>query len=107
VTAAVEVRRARRRRAEAFSENPSELELPSIHTGEWEPFFVACNDTLTVITAVRYFGAFVSDPNGLVPTPAISGQDSEASDDTNGGASQSWPPITLGGHDRTGSTLPS
>jgi predicted TIM-barrel fold metal-dependent hydrolase len=35
--------------AVAFSEDPSALGLPSIHTGEWEPFFAACAETNTVI----------------------------------------------------------
>jgi predicted TIM-barrel fold metal-dependent hydrolase len=49
--AADEVRRcaAKGSHAVAFSESPSELGLPSIHTGEWEPFFAACNETGTVI----------------------------------------------------------
>jgi predicted TIM-barrel fold metal-dependent hydrolase len=49
--AATEVRRnaARGVRAVAFSELPSWLGLPSIHTGYWEPFFQACAETDTVI----------------------------------------------------------
>ena len=49
--AAAEVRRCAElgSHAVAFSESPSELGLPSIHTGEWEPFFAACADTETVI----------------------------------------------------------
>ncbi|MCU0309907.1 MAG: amidohydrolase [Acidimicrobiales bacterium] len=40
---------ARGVRAVCFSEIPPFLDLPSIHTGEWEPFFQACADTDTVI----------------------------------------------------------
>jgi predicted TIM-barrel fold metal-dependent hydrolase len=49
--AAAEVRRcaAKGSKAVAFCESPSELGLPSIHTGAWEPFFAACAETGTVI----------------------------------------------------------
>ncbi len=49
--AADEVRRnaARGVRAVAFSEIPAYLGLPSIHSGEWDPFFAACEETATVI----------------------------------------------------------
>jgi predicted TIM-barrel fold metal-dependent hydrolase len=51
VLAAAEVRRCAElgAHAVAFSENPSALGLPSIHTDEWEPFFAACAETETVI----------------------------------------------------------
>jgi predicted TIM-barrel fold metal-dependent hydrolase len=49
--AAAEVRRCASKggHAVAFSESPSELGLPSIHTDDWEPFFAACSETETVI----------------------------------------------------------
>ncbi|MCD9625038.1 amidohydrolase family protein [Rhabdothermincola salaria] len=49
--AAEEVRRnaARGVRAVTFSEIPPFLDLPSIHTGYWDPFFQACAETDTVI----------------------------------------------------------
>src|SRR6478609_2653630 len=49
--AAAEVRRnaARGVRAVAFSEIPPHLGLPSIHSGEWDPFFAACQETNTVV----------------------------------------------------------
>lgn len=49
--AAAEVRRnaARGVRAVAFSELPAYLDLPSIHTGYWDPFFAACEETGTVV----------------------------------------------------------
>ena len=49
--AAAEVRRnaARGARAVCFSEIPAVLGLPSIHTGEWDPFFAACAETGTVV----------------------------------------------------------
>jgi predicted TIM-barrel fold metal-dependent hydrolase len=36
-------------RAVCFSEIPPHLGLPSIHSGEWDPFIAACQDTKTVI----------------------------------------------------------
>ena len=49
--AAAEIRRnaARGVRAVAFSELPSWLGLPSLHSGEWDPFLRACEETGTVI----------------------------------------------------------
>jgi predicted TIM-barrel fold metal-dependent hydrolase len=49
--AADEVRRnaARGVRAVTFSEIPPHLGLPSIHSGFWDPFFVACAETQTVV----------------------------------------------------------
>ena len=50
--AAAEIRRnaARGVRAVAFSELPPWLGLPSIHSGYWDPFFRACDETGTVIS---------------------------------------------------------
>jgi predicted TIM-barrel fold metal-dependent hydrolase len=36
-------------RAVTFCEIPPNLGLPSIHSGEWDPFFAACDETGTVI----------------------------------------------------------
>jgi len=49
--AATEVRRnaARGCTAVAFSEIPAKLGLPTLHSGWWEPFFAACEDTGTVV----------------------------------------------------------
>ena len=49
--AAAEVRRCADRGsyAVAFSENPHPLGLPSIHSGHWDPFFAACQETDTVV----------------------------------------------------------
>ena len=49
--AAAEVRRnaARGVHAVCFSEIPPKLGLPSIHSGEWDPFFAACEETNTVV----------------------------------------------------------
>ena len=35
--------------AVCFSEIPPKLGLPSIHSGEWDPFFTACQETNTVV----------------------------------------------------------
>jgi predicted TIM-barrel fold metal-dependent hydrolase len=49
--AAAEVRRnaARGCHAVCFSEIPPHLDLPSIHSGYWDPFFAACQETRTVV----------------------------------------------------------
>jgi len=49
--AAAEVRRcaAKGSFAVAFSENPTRLKLPSIHTSHWDPLWAACEDTDTVV----------------------------------------------------------
>ena len=49
--AAAEVRRnaARGCHAVCFSEIPPHLGLPSIHSGFWDPFFQACQDTQTTV----------------------------------------------------------
>jgi predicted TIM-barrel fold metal-dependent hydrolase len=40
---------ARGMRAMCFSEAPAHLGLPSIHSGYWDPFFAACEETATVV----------------------------------------------------------
>ena len=40
---------ARGVRAVCFSEIPPHLGLPSIHSGYWDPFFAACQETQTVV----------------------------------------------------------
>ncbi|MEI7999944.1 MAG: amidohydrolase family protein [Actinomycetes bacterium] len=49
--AAAEIRRnaARGVRAVSFSEIPIHLGLPSIHSGWWDPFFQACDETRTTV----------------------------------------------------------
>jgi predicted TIM-barrel fold metal-dependent hydrolase len=49
--AAEEVRRCASKgsNAVAFSENPTKLGYPSIHSGYWDPFFAACDETQTVV----------------------------------------------------------
>lgn len=50
--AAVEIERTAALGAKSilFSENPTKLGLPSIHTDDWEPVWQACNDTGFVIS---------------------------------------------------------
>lgn len=40
---------ARGYKAVAFTEGPHELGLPSLHSGHWDPFFEACEETGTVV----------------------------------------------------------
>ena len=49
--AVAEIRRnaARGVRAMTFSEIPTYLGLPSIHSGYWDPFFAVCQETGTVV----------------------------------------------------------
>ncbi|NEE60431.1 amidohydrolase family protein, partial [Streptomyces sp. SID8455] len=49
--AVAEIKRnaARGVRAVTFSEIPTYLGLPSIHTGYWDPFFAVCQETGTVV----------------------------------------------------------
>jgi len=52
VAAATEIERTAARGAKsiAFSENPTKLGLPSIHTDFWDPVLQACNDTGFVVS---------------------------------------------------------
>lgn len=74
VVAAEEIRRnaARGFAAVAFSENPEKLGLPSLYSGEWDPFFRACEETGTVVNL--HVG---SSSETMVPsrdsTPAVLG----------------------------------
>lgn len=49
--AATEVRRLADKGCHAvtFSENPEALDMPSIHSGEWDPLFAACCEASTVL----------------------------------------------------------
>jgi predicted TIM-barrel fold metal-dependent hydrolase len=68
--AAVEVRRnaARGARAVCFSEIPPHLGLPSIHSGYWDPFFVACEETGT--TVCMHIGSSSKMPATSADAPA-------------------------------------
>jgi len=65
-----EVRRnaARGVRAVAFSEIPAYLDLPSVHTGYWDPFFAACAETGTVVA--MHIGSGTKTPQTSPDAPA-------------------------------------
>jgi predicted TIM-barrel fold metal-dependent hydrolase len=67
--AAQEVRQlaVRGNRAICFSEAPARLGLPSIHSGEWEPFFEACEETKTVIMLHIGSSSYVPLPSADAP----------------------------------------
>src|SRR5690606_39046733 len=73
--AAAEVRRnaARGVHAVAFSECPAWLGLPSIHSGHWDPFFQACDETSTVLamhigSGTKTFNTSADAPEGVQGT---------------------------------------
>ena len=67
--AAQEVQRnaARGARAVCFSEIPAHLGLPSIHTGYWDPFFAACQETRT--TVCMHIGSSSKMPSASPDAP--------------------------------------
>ena len=68
--AIAEVRRNADRgvRAVAFSEIPAYLGLPSLYSGEWEPFFAACAETKTVVT--MHIGSGTTTPQTSSDAPS-------------------------------------
>jgi len=68
--AVAEVRRnaARGVRAVAFSECPAWLDLPSIHSGYWDPFFAECEATETVVCMHIGSGTRVTRTSNDAPT---------------------------------------
>ena len=68
--AAAEVRRnaARGCHAVCFSEIPTHLGLPSIHSGAWDPFFAACDETHT--TVCMHIGSSSKMPAASPDAPA-------------------------------------
>ncbi len=68
--AAAEVRRnaARGVHAVCFSEIPTHLGLPSIHSGFWDPFFKACSETHTTIN--MHIGSSSKMPAASPDAPA-------------------------------------
>lgn len=71
--AAREVRRnaARGCHAVSFSENPEILGYPSIHTGYWDPFFAACEETETVINLHVGSSGRVTSPSSDSPQDVV------------------------------------
>ena len=71
--AAAEVRRNAERGVHAvcFSEIPPHLGLPSIHSGDWDPFFAACDETAhrrSTCTSARRRGC---RPRRPTPRPRV------------------------------------
>ena len=67
--AAAEIQRNADRgvRAFCFSELPTRLGLPSIHSGEWDPVFSVCNDT--GVTLCMHIGSSSSNPAASPDSP--------------------------------------
>lgn len=57
--------------AVCFSEIPSKLGLPSIHTGHWDPLFAVCNDL--AITLAMHIGSSSSMPAASPDAPEAVG----------------------------------
>ena len=71
--AVAEVQRIAAKGAHAicFSEIPSKLGLPSIHSGEWDPMFAACNDL--AVTLCMHIGSSSSMPAASPDAPEAVG----------------------------------
>jgi predicted TIM-barrel fold metal-dependent hydrolase len=71
--AVAEVRRnaARGVRAVAFSELPAYLDLPSLHSRYWDPFFAACQETGTVVA--MHIGSGTRTPQTSSDAPGAVG----------------------------------
>jgi Amidohydrolase len=54
-------------RAFCFSELPTRLNLPSIHTGHWDPVFAVCNDT--GVTLCMHIGSSSTNPAASPDAP--------------------------------------
>jgi predicted TIM-barrel fold metal-dependent hydrolase len=68
--AAAEVRRlaAKGCHAVTFSENPEALNMPSIHSGQWDTLFAACVETDTVLCC--HLGSSSRSPMSAIDAPA-------------------------------------
>jgi len=71
--AVAEVRRnaARGVHAVAFTELPSYLGLPSLHSRYWDPFFAACQETRTVVS--MHIGSGTKTPQSSADAPGAVG----------------------------------
>ena len=69
--AAAEVRRCAAKGSHniTFSENPSPLGLPSVHSGHWDPLFAACVETDTVVN--MHIGSSSKMPSTAPDAPFI------------------------------------
>jgi predicted TIM-barrel fold metal-dependent hydrolase len=73
VVAAEEIRRnaARGFKAVHFSENPEKLGFLSIHSGHWDPFFQACEETDTVVNLHLGSSSHLIKPSSDSPLDSI------------------------------------
>nr|WP_240973012.1 amidohydrolase family protein [Nonomuraea sp. FMUSA5-5] len=62
---------ARGFKAVVFPEFPTRLRLPSIHTGHWDPFFAACEETGTVVCLHTGDSSWSPVPSPDTPIEAI------------------------------------
>ncbi|MEV0586602.1 amidohydrolase family protein [Nonomuraea sp. NPDC050310] len=62
---------ARGFKAVVFPEFPTRLRLPSIHTGHWDPFFAACEETGTVVCLHTGSSSWSPVPSPDTPIEAI------------------------------------
>ncbi|MER6574282.1 amidohydrolase family protein [Nonomuraea sp. NPDC001023] len=62
---------ARGFKAVVFPEFPTRLRLPSIHTGHWDPFFAACEETGTVVALHTGDSSWSPVPSPDTPIEAI------------------------------------
>lgn len=71
--ASEEIRRNAERgfKAVTFSENPEALGLPSLHTGYWDPFFRACEETGTVVNLHTGSSSTTVVPSADAPPPVL------------------------------------
>jgi predicted TIM-barrel fold metal-dependent hydrolase len=71
--AAAEVYRNAERgvRAACFTEMPENLGLPATRSGEWDPFYQACNETSSVITMHIGSGTVGFQTPGMSPTATL------------------------------------
>ena len=73
VVGAEEIRRNAERgfQSVTFSENPHGLGLASLYSGEWDPFFAACEETGTVINLHVGSSGAVRQPSPETPIAAV------------------------------------
>ncbi len=100
--AAAEVRRNADRGCHAvcFSEIPAHLGLPSIHSGSWDPFFRACEETQTVInmhigSSSRMPATSADAPNAVAASLSFNNAMASMSDWMFSGKLVQFPGLTL------------
>jgi predicted TIM-barrel fold metal-dependent hydrolase len=58
-------------RAVSFTENPDPLGLPSLHSGVWDPFFAACEETGTVLNLHVGSASWTPIPSSDSPVESV------------------------------------